>query len=132
MSDGDQDGDQDVPRVVLLELPARPAFNAVGRLVVGGVASRLDFEVADIEDLQLAVEAVLCRAPAASTITLTLEPSQNGLRARLGPFASNGDRERVERMLRRLVNEAVLQDSGEDEWVLIRTARRPAGAPGSS
>ena len=120
------------PGIIRLELPALPAFNAVGRLVVGGVASRLDFEVADIEDLQLAVEAVLCRTPASSTVTLTLEPSDTDLLARLGPFVTNGDPKRVERMLRRLVNEAVVQDSGEDEWVVIRAARRRASARGSS
>jgi hypothetical protein len=120
------------PGLVRLELPALPAYNAVGRLVVGGVASRLDFEIADIEDLQLAVEAVLCRTPAGSTITLTLEPSQDELEVRLGPFAVNGDRERVERMLRRLVHEAVVQDSGESQWVVIRSMRRRARARGSS
>ena len=119
-------------RAIRLELPALPAFHAVGRLVVGGVASRLDFEVADIEDLQLAVEALLCRTPADSTVTLTLEPSETDLRARLGPFVTNGDPKRIERMLCRLVNEAVVQDSGENEWVVIRAARKRAPARGSS
>jgi hypothetical protein len=122
----------DGPGVIRLELPALPAYNVVGRLVVGGVASRLDFEVADIEDLQLAVEAVLCRTAARSTVTLTLEPSQDVLEARLGPFAVNGDRDRIERMLRRLVHEAVVQESGESQWVVIRAARRRARARGSS
>jgi hypothetical protein len=120
------------PGIVQLELPALPAFNAVGRLVVGGVASRLDFEVADIEDLQLAVEAVLCRTPARSTVTLTLEPSEGELEARLGPFAGDGDRKRVERMLRRLVHDAIVEDSGESQWVVIRAVRRRAPARGSS
>ena len=120
------------PGVVQLELPALPAYNAVGRLVVGGVASRLDFEVADIEDLQLAVEAVLCRTPAGSTVTLMLEPSADELEARLGPFAGNGDRDRIERMLRCLVSDAVVQDSGESQWVVIRSARRRAPTRGSS
>jgi glucose-6-phosphate dehydrogenase assembly protein OpcA len=118
--------------VVQLELPAQPAFHAVGRLVVGGVASRLDFEIADIEDLQLAVEAVLCRRPARSTVTVTLTPSHTDLQARLGPFAANGDRERLEGMLRHLVQHAVVQDWGEDEWVVMRAARERARAPGSS
>ena len=52
---------------VELELPASPSFNAVGRLVAGGLASRLDFAVPDIEDLQLALEALFCR-PAANGI----------------------------------------------------------------
>ena len=113
-------------RGVRLELPALHEFNAVGRLVVGGVAARLDFEVADIEDLQLAVEAILCRTPAASTITLALTPSEEGLDAELGPFVANGDRDRLERMLRRLVSEAVVEDVPEGQWVVIRARQRAA------
>jgi glucose-6-phosphate dehydrogenase assembly protein OpcA len=127
-----EDREPDLPRLVELELPALTAYNAVGRLVVGGVASRLDFEIADIEDLQLAVEAVLCREPARSTVTVLLRPSRTGLSARLGPFAANGDRERMVRTLRRLVKEAVVQDSHEGEWVLIRAGRERATARGSS
>jgi hypothetical protein len=122
----------DVVPVVQLELPAQPAFHAVGRLVVGGVASRLDFEVADIEDLQLALEAVLCRPAARSTVTVTLSASREELYARLGPFAVNGDRERLEDTLRCLVQDAVVQDSGELEWVVMRTARERAPVRGSS
>ena len=118
--------------VVQLELPAQPPFHAVGRLVVGGVASRLDFEVADIEDLQLALEVVLCRPPARSTVTVTLTASRDELHARLGPFAVNGDRERLEGTLRCLVQDAVVQDSGEGEWVVMRTARERAPVRGSS
>jgi hypothetical protein len=54
------------------------------------------------------------------------------LHARLGPFVTNGDPKRVERMLCRLVNEAVVHDSGENEWVVIRAARKRAPARGSS
>ena len=124
--------DRDVAHAVRLELPAQPGYNAVGRLVVGGVASRLDFEIADIEDLQLAVEAVLCRRPARETVTVILEPSPNGLHARLGPFVTHWDRARVERMLRRLVRDAVVQDADGDEWIEMRASRQRAQARGSS
>jgi hypothetical protein len=125
-------GVADGRQVVELELPALPSFNAVGRLVVGGVASRLDFEVPDIEDLQLAVEALLWRRATNGTVTLVLRPSANGLDARLGPFEPERDRQRVERMLQRLVQEAVVEDSREGEWIVIGAARERATTRGSS
>ena len=124
--------DSEASSAVHLELPAQAAYNAVGRLVVGGVAARLDFEVADIEDLQLAVEALLCRKPAADVVTVTLEPVEDELYARLGPFVANGDRERVERMLRRLVPDAVVQDADGCEWIEMHATRSRATARGSS
>jgi hypothetical protein len=126
------DSDRHVAERVELELPAEHSFNAVGRLVVGGLASRLDFPVAEIEDLQLAVEALLCRPAAEATLTVSIEPSVRGLEARLGPFAAGGERGSVERMLLRLVEDAVVQDSGEGEWIVIGAPRQRAAARGSS
>lgn len=116
---------------VELELPAEHSFNAVGRLVAGGLASRLDFPVAEIEDLQLAIEALLCRPAADAKLTVTMEPSKHGLQARLGPFAPGGERASVERMLGRLVEDAVVQDSGAGEWIVIGAPKRRAAARGS-
>jgi hypothetical protein len=122
----------DAHEAIQLELPAQRAYNAVGRLVVGGVAARLDFEVAEIEDLQLAVEALLCRPPAQDVVTLTLQPADDELHARLGPFVARGDRERVERMLLRLVRKAVVQDADGCEWIVILATRARTTARGSS
>ena len=100
--------------------------------MIGGLASRLGLAVADIEDLQLAVEAVLWRRARDGTVNVTLRHSERDLQARLGPFACAADRERVERMLLRLVDDAVLQDSSDGEWIVMRQARERAIARGSS
>jgi hypothetical protein len=116
---------------VELEFPASPSFNAVGRLVAGGLASRFDFAVPDIEDLQLALEALFCRPAAKGTLQVTLRHSDRKLQAQLGPFAHTDDRERVERMLLRLVDEVVVQDSSAGEWIVLHAPRQRATAPGS-
>jgi hypothetical protein len=117
---------------VELELPSVPSFNAVARLVVGGLASRLDFRVEEIEDLQLAVEALLCRCSAEGSLRVTLNESERGLRAELGPFAPDpAERARVVGMLRTLVEDAVVQDSSEGEWIVVSAARDRAPAQGS-
>jgi hypothetical protein len=120
-------------QLVELELPSVPSFNAVGRLVAGGFASRLEFHVEEIEDLQLAVEALLCRCPAERSLTMTLSESECGLQATLGPFARDpDDHARVVHMLGTLVADAVVQDSDEGEWVVLSAARDRATARESS
>jgi hypothetical protein len=112
------------PALVRLELPAGPSCRAVGRLVVGGTAARLGFEVEQVEDLQLAVEALLARAPARRSLRLELAESKGGLRLRVGPLAAaRDDRERVLTMLRALVQDADVQDSPDGEWIVLRATR---------
>ncbi|TML49720.1 MAG: hypothetical protein E6G20_01355 [Actinobacteria bacterium] len=114
---------------VELELPASAPYHAVGRLVVGGVAHRAGIQVEAIEDLQLAVEALLCRRPVTPSLTLELTESELELRVRLGPFApAPDDRDRVSRMLSSLVDEAVMQDGTDGDWIVLNTMRRRAVA----
>jgi hypothetical protein len=105
----------------------------VGRLVVGGTASRLGFHVEQIEDLQLAVEALLSRSPSLPVVSVELTESQRGLRARLGPFVPvPAERERVRKMLLALVEDADVQDSNDGEWIVLSAARSRPPAPRAS
>jgi hypothetical protein len=109
---------------VQLELPSQPRFSAVGRLVAGGLASRLELPVDRIEDLQLAVEALLCRAATDGPVIMRMSEREPGLDVTLGPFApAPAERASVERMLRALVDEVLVQDADEGEWVVMRTTR---------
>ena len=47
-----------------LEAPLAGAFQAVVRLIIGGIAERVDFAFEEIDDLQLAVERLLAEAGA--------------------------------------------------------------------
>lgn len=110
--------------LIRLELPADSCCHAVGRLVVAGYAARLALPVEQIEDLQLAVEALLSRRTARPTVTLELNESWPGLEARLGPFVpARAERERVQEMLRTLVEDADVQDSGDGEWIVLQVTR---------
>ena len=117
------------PASVRLELSANACCRAVGRLVVGGVGSRLALPVDRIEDLQLAVEALLSRTAARRVVDLELTESTEWLRVRLGPFApAPAERGRVQEMLLRLVEDVDVQDSGDGEWIVLgaATSRPPA------
>jgi hypothetical protein len=123
----------DEPVVVRLELPASSCCRAVGRLVVGGVGSRLAIPVEQIEDLQLAVEALLARRPAQPVVNVELTQSRQGLRVRLGPLApAPAERERVHEMLCTLVDDADVQDSDDGEWIVLSATRPQPPARGSA
>lgn len=111
---------------VILELPASTSCRAVGRLVAGGVACRLGFEVEQMEDLQLAIEAVLSRQAAQRNLTLELCRSESGLEVRVGPFAPADDETRLRHLLCTLVGDADVQDSGDGEWIVLHATKQRA------
>ena len=113
-----------------IEFPATEGFRSVGRLVLGGVASRFDLPVDRVDDLLLAVESLLLQEPAAATIRLEAEATQAGLTVRVGPFAPARLSDRgLWRVLDRLVDEIVVQeDQGGSAVELVVTAAYRAAA----
>ena len=69
-----------------LEAPLSGDFQAVVRLIVGGIAERVDFAFEEIDDLQLAVERLLAEAGNTGTVSLSFEVGENGIRTRVGPL----------------------------------------------
>lgn len=74
---------------VELEWPADPVFRAVGRLVLGGVASRIDLPIDRVEELGLALDTVT-RAPAVGdTLRLSVEVAGDALIVTVGSFETD-------------------------------------------
>ena len=95
------------PDNVVVEFPATEGYRSVGRLVLGGLASRFQLPVERVEDLLLAVESALLTGVAGPTVTLDVEAGDEGLRVRLGPLDGRGVADPgVERVLARLVDES--------------------------
>ena len=67
-----------------LEAPLSGDFQAVVRLIVGGIAERVDFAFEEIDDLQLAVERLLAEA---GTVRLNFEVGKDRIRTRVGPLS---------------------------------------------
>ena len=65
-----------------LEAPLSGDFQAVVRLIIGGIAERVDFAFEEIDDLQLAVERLLAEAGQVGSVTLSFEIVEDGIRAR--------------------------------------------------
>lgn len=72
-----------------LEAPLSGDFHAVVRLIIGGIAERVDFAFEEIDDLQLAVERLLAEAGQVGTVRLSFEVGQTSIRTRVGPLSED-------------------------------------------
>ena len=76
-------------RTVELEAPVGPGWEAVVRMVLGGIGDRLDLGFDAIDDLQLAVERLLVEAAATPRVRLSFELLDGHLRTSVGPLAED-------------------------------------------
>lgn len=75
------------PEAIELTLPAGREWHAVARLVLGGVADRLNLSFEDLDDIQLAVERLLVEAASQETVQIRIDVRDQGLRIGVGPLA---------------------------------------------
>ena len=105
-----------------LEAPLSGDFQAVIRLIIGGIAERVDFAFEEIDDLQLAVERLLAEAGTVGSVRLSFEVGADGIRTRVGPLSEHkvaealrdGDALPGELTLRRIL-QTVVDSFGVDE-----------------
>ena len=73
---------------VRLTVPHAPAYYGVVRLVVGGLAARLDLSYEHVEDVQVALESLLATDAYAAREEVTVEVSlaEGGLEILVGPL----------------------------------------------
>jgi hypothetical protein len=126
------------PDLIALETPIARGWEPVFRLVLGGVADRLDLGFEDLDDIQLAVERLLAEAGAQTTVNLSFEILPEGLRTRIGPLTESAIAEALqgpearpgELTLRRILETVVDSfgvesiDDGEIVVVLNKRVRR--------
>ena len=74
------------PEAIELTLPADREWHAVARLVLGGVADRMNLSFEDLDDLQLAVERLLVEAASQDTVTIRIDVVDHGVRVGVGPL----------------------------------------------
>jgi hypothetical protein len=72
-----------------LEAPLDGAFQPVIRMIIGGIAERVDFGFEEIDDLQLAVERLLAEAGTVGSVRLSFEVGEDSIRARVGPLSEH-------------------------------------------
>jgi hypothetical protein len=113
-----------------LEAPLSGDFQAVVRLIIGGIAERVDFAFEEIDDLQLAVERLLAEAGQVGSVCLSFEVGDASIRTRVGPLSEDavaealkdGDAPPGQLTLPRILNTVVdsfgVEDAGEGEIVV--------------
>jgi hypothetical protein len=129
--------------LITLTVPNERRFFGVVRLLVGGLAARLELSYEQMDDLQLAVEAVLL-SESHSGETVTLEASINGgsVVIAIGPvdekaLAGVPDVRSVEldqsldldRVLARLVAQSDFVERGGQSWLRIEQRVPEPGRP---
>ena len=105
-----------------LTLPADDAFHRVAHLVLGGLAVRLNLSFESLEDLELALDALLERAQADDGVTL---------RVRAELEQGNADALNLSRILSAVCDSFEISDRDGAEWVeLTKRVQATTGAAG--
>ena len=113
---------------IALTLPADEAFHSVAHLVLGGLAVRLDLTVETLEELALALEALLQRSEEAygDEVVIRMRVGDEEMRTIVGPFredireeleADSGDALDLKRILRAVCDDFEVSDGDGMQWV---------------
>jgi hypothetical protein len=112
---------------ISLTLPADEAFHRVAHLVLGGLAVRLDLTVENLEDLELALDALLERTSPEEEVNVRVRLVDGELRTTVGPFnAVRAELERdgtddltLSRILGAVCDSIEIADRDGSEWVQL-------------
>ena len=108
---------------ITLTLPADHAFHGVAHLVLGGLAVRLDLTYEHLEDLELALDALLERTAADGDVTVRVRVLDDQLRTFVGPFKSvrseleSNEELNLARILATVCDQVEVSDGDGSEWV---------------
>jgi hypothetical protein len=107
---------------ISLTLPADDAFRRVARLVLGGFAVRLELTYESLEDIALAVDALLERRGDDAEVTVRVRVEDGELRTVVGPFPPEVLRELDQEVgdaldLRRILSAVCDRFEVVDGWV---------------
>ena len=127
---------------ISLSIPHSEPFHGVARLVVGGLAARLDLSYEDLEDLQLALVSVLERDgyAAGPEVTVRLVVGEDTVGIAIGPLdtaelsadleGQPDDGVPMRRLLETLVHKISLEERDGGHWLQLE--KRVALAHGST
>jgi hypothetical protein len=120
------------PDTIELTTPVGRDWDPVVRLVLGGIADRLNLGFEELDDLQLAVERLLLEAGSQDSVKLSFEVSENGVRTRIGPLRGAPLAEALQgpppapgeltlrRILETVVDSFGVEQVAEDDQLIVR------------
>jgi anti-sigma regulatory factor (Ser/Thr protein kinase) len=116
---------------IKLTIPDDPRYHGVARLVVGGLAARLELSYEHLEDLQLALASVLENAAytVPPEVNVELIVDEGALDLRIGPLDGAAVRADLEseseddiglgRLLRTVVEQVELEEREDGHWLRL-------------
>ena len=115
-----------MPDEITLTLPRAPEFQRVAHLVLGGLAARLNLTVESLEDLQLALDAVLDGMnPNAGELTVQMSLRDGELVTTIGPLLPalldeiEREADGLDLGVRRVLDSTVDDVHVDGEWVRL-------------
>jgi hypothetical protein len=124
---------------ISLTLPADEAFHRVAHLVLGGLAVRLDVTYEHLEDLEIALDALLEHRRVDTEVTVRIRVLDGELQTVVGPFAAvrddlelgGVDALNLSRILAAVCDSVEITDDDGSQWVqLTKRMRALEGAGG--
>jgi hypothetical protein len=121
---------------ICLTLPGDDAFHSVAHLVLGGLALRLDLTFEYLEDLELALDAVLERSAPGEDVIVRVVVADAELRTTVGPLTSiraelengGGDGLSLGRILSAVCDGVAIEDRDGAHWIeLTKRVERAKG-----
>lgn len=119
---------------ITLTMPRDREFFSVAHLVLGGVGIRLNLTIETLEDLQLALDAILERDHEPGDVTIALRLNDHTIETEIGPFG-DGVRKELERggeeevglrrILDTLVDDVELRQGEGGDWVRLHKSIGP-------
>jgi hypothetical protein len=116
---------------ITLTIPRDRALYTVAHLVLGGLGIRLNLTIEHLEDLQLALDAVLERAREEEPVTIAVSVTEGAFETLIGPMrddvrdeleATEGEDVGLRRILDTLVDGVELTSRDGGEWVKLTKA----------
>jgi anti-sigma regulatory factor (Ser/Thr protein kinase) len=124
---------------ITLVVPAQEDFRSIVHLVVGGLAVRLDLTIDALEDLQVALDALLARRDDDGDVNVRVRIDDSTIRATVGPLPlsvlDDLEREGPELGLRRVLETVCesfeIEERDGEAWVeLSKQTAAPARTGG--
>jgi hypothetical protein len=120
-----------MPDEITLTIPRDRALYSVAHLVLGGLGIRLNLTIEHLEDLQLAVDAVLDRSRAGGDVTIALRVEDGMMETRIGPMndgiraeleADGGEDVGLRRILDAVVDRVEVEPDERGDWLKLTKA----------
>lgn len=122
---------------IRLKIPHEKPYHGIARLVVGGLAARLDLSYEHLDDLQLALGTVLENEgySQSAEVTVELRVREGGVEMAIGPLhvtevrsdlEKNGDAVSLRRLLSTVVERVELEQRADGGWLHLEK-RIPLG-----